>query len=183
MADSRGSLIESRRKVLRRLYEPLLLLSALGQVRGERIKKHVEADTTELDKVKARRSIADGIAYICAYDKIPECVTAAALEQSPSGVILWLAANGGIIPKVQEFIEDILGKLNEVPTQNSAFTRNRRAEEIQNVLLTSVIDFNEARLRIYCKQVRSTVKECEPILTEVSRRTGECSVEMEAVWR
>ena len=58
------------RKLLRRFYEPLLLLSALGQIRGQRIKPESDANSISPNIQKLRRSFVDGIAYICAYEKV-----------------------------------------------------------------------------------------------------------------
>ena len=71
-----------KRKVLRRFYEPLWLLSALGQIRGERIKSEINIDPLSPNIQKLRRSFVDRIAYIHASEKEPSRVTAVALGKT-----------------------------------------------------------------------------------------------------
>jgi hypothetical protein len=173
MAENGGSLQLPKRKVLRRLYEPLLLLSALGQVRGERIKKNIEPDITEVDHTKARRSFADGLAYISSYDKDPDLVTAVALERAPSGVIVWLAANAGVQPKVKAFIQSVLNDLNTVAIQSTAIERRNKGIELYEPILTDVINFNEKRLGVYDNKIKKLISSCFPTINEASKYTGQ----------
>jgi len=82
-----------RHKVTRRFYEPLLLLHALGPIRGERIKSEIMPDDPESNHIQLRRSFTNAIAYICAYQKEPDYVTAAALEKTSQGIVVWPCTN------------------------------------------------------------------------------------------
>ena len=48
------------RRLLRRFYEPLLLLDALGPVRGDQIKSEIRLNEVDGDTQKLRRAFADG---------------------------------------------------------------------------------------------------------------------------
>jgi hypothetical protein len=178
MAQDSGSIIQLRSKVLRRLYEPLVLLNALGPVRGERIKKSLEPDITEVNHAKARRSFADGIAYISAYDKTPDLVTAAALEKAPSGVIVWLAANADIKPEVRTFVQGILDKLNDVAIQPTAIARSDRGKELYDTILTDTVNFNKARLRVYDDKIKKLTSLCFPTGHNLSKTGGQSSLSL-----
>jgi hypothetical protein len=169
MFKAEDTLVELKRKVLRRFYEPLLLLSAFGQVRGDRIKPDPDSETSGPNHQKTRRSFANGIAYICAYDKCPDCVTATALESSPQGTIVWLAANAEIKPNVISFLENVLDDLGRIAAQGNAGEQYRfNAQELDN-LLTKVVAFNETRLRVYYKQAIALTKTCLAVLGDADQ--------------
>jgi hypothetical protein len=164
MSQAEGGLVVLKRKVLRRFYEPLLLLNALGQVRGNRIKPDLDSATSGPNHQKTRRSFADGIAYICAYNKGPDYVTATALERSPQGTIVWLAANSEIKPEVLCFLQNVLDDLDHIATQGNAGERDRFGERMQDNFLTKIVAFNEARLRSYYKKAKVLAEACLPVL-------------------
>jgi hypothetical protein len=163
MSATDGVLVELKRKVIRRFYEPLLLVNALGQVRGVRIKPELDSATSEPNHQKTRRSFADGVAYICAYDIGPDFVTTAALESSPEGVIVWLAANKAVKPKVFTFLKGMKGVLDDlsnVAIQRSARERYPAGVQLQEVLETKVVAFSEARLLVYYRRARTLIRTC-----------------------
>ncbi len=159
-------------EVLRRFYEPLLLLNALGQIRGKRIKPELVTDDSGPNRQKIRRSFADGIAYICACEKDPDHVTATALEQTPQGITVWLAANGDIEEKVIPFLEDVLFDLHYVAEQNSASERQNAGRQILDGLITRVIAFNESRIQVYYRKARRYVSQCLVVMGEIQESSG-----------
>lgn len=172
MSDTGHEVAQVRRKLLRRFYEPLLLLNALGQIRGKRIKPDLEAYTLGASHQKLRRSFVDGIAYISSYEKGPDHVTAAALERSANGVVVWLAANGTIHPRVIEFLKEILADIHTISNQATANERHVQGHEMQEELLTRVIAFNEPRLRAYYNLVHSYSLRCLPAIKQEINSTS-----------
>jgi hypothetical protein len=166
MPEQPGRVVPLRRKVLRRFYEPLLLLNALGQIRGERIKPELNPDTPASSHQKTRRAFADGIAYICAYERGPDCVTATALESSPQGVIVWLATNTPINPKVTTFLQGILKDLALIAEQRDAIERRQLGETLRETLLTRIITFNSTRLSSYHHLINGFAKDCIPLIQQ-----------------
>jgi hypothetical protein len=171
MSEVEGKLIELRRKVLRRFYEPLLLLHSLGQVRGARTKPELHFDSSGPNHQKIRRSFADGIAYICAYDKGPDYVTASALEKSPEGIIVWLAANAEIKPKVITFLERTLDDLSHIAAQGDSSDRQRTGLQSQENILTRIVAFNQNRIQAYYKLAKSFTTSCLAIIREHCQST------------
>ena len=55
-----------KRKVLRRFCEPLLLLSALGQIRGERIKSEINIDSLAGDEIQVYVLLAKNLLLLLA---------------------------------------------------------------------------------------------------------------------
>lgn len=159
--------ISVRPKVLRRFYEPLLLLNALGQIRGERIKAETGSFSSSPNIQKLRRSFVDGIAYICAYQKGPSCVTAAGLEKTPQGVTVWLAANEDIGTDVIRFLKDILSDIQKIAELDDRESRRREGERRRESLISRIITFNAPRIQTYCDQVRQRhAPECLKIMSK-----------------
>ena len=168
---------DGRRKVLRRFYEPLLLLNALGSVRGKPIKPEASADSTGADVLKLRRSFLDGIAYICAFEKFTGCVTAAGLENTPSGPVLWLAANGGITPTVLLFAEDVLATIHSLAAHDPKEKRQDEAEQVQPDLLRRVVTFNVRRLQSYTLSIiHHHIGPCQEIMRSSRGSSGMCGL-------
>ena len=147
------SMIETRRSVVRRFYEPLMLLDALGRIRGKHIKPETNLDSASPDMSKLRRSFVDGIAYVCAYKKSSDFVTAAALEKTPQGIVLWLAANGGIEPEALHFTTKLVDALHHLAIIECKEERQSTAEQTLPVLLQRVVTFNACRLRTYISSI------------------------------
>lgn len=137
----------------RRFYEPLLLLSALGQMRGERTKSEIITDTLCPNIQKLRRNFVDGIAYICSYEKTPKRVTAVAIEKTPQGIVVWLAANKNIGEKVVHFLESVLSDIQQISTPNDKDGRQKEGERMKEELASKIVDFNTPRIGLYYSQV------------------------------
>lgn len=162
-----------RPKVLRRFYEPLLLLNSLGQIRGERIKAETNSFSSSPNIQKIRRSFVDGIAYICAYQKGPSWVTAAALEKTPEGVTVWLAANEDIGGNVIGFLQKVLSDIQKIAALDDRESRLREAERIKEPLTSRIIAFNAPRIETYFDRVkRKHVPECLKIMDEERKSNG-----------
>jgi hypothetical protein len=159
--------IEQRRKLLRRLYEPLLLLEALRRA-PEKPQESVDGiEPSGRSTEGLRRSFVDGIAYLSAFERCSDSVTATALETTPQGPILWLAANNGIRQTTVEFLREVLAELHTVSREDSPGARNNVAERITPGLLHRVITFSVPRLRKYVNNIRNVdVKMCVSLMRE-----------------
>ena len=155
---NKGALVPMRRKVERRFYEPLLLLSALGQIRGERTKSEIITDTLCPNIQKLRRYFVDGIAYICSHEKGSKSVTAVAIEKTPQGIVVWLAANKKIGKKVVQFLESVLSDIQQISTPSDKDSRQREGERMKEGLASKIVDFNTPRIRFYYRQVARILK-------------------------
>ena len=153
-----GTLVPMRRKVERRFYEPLLLLSALGQMRGERTKSEIITDSLCPNIQKLRRNFVDGIAYICSNENGSKCVTAAAIEKTPQGIVVWLAANKKIGKKVVQFLESVLSDIQQISTPSDKDSRQKEAERMKEELASKIVDFNTPRIWFYYRQVARILK-------------------------
>ena len=153
-----GALVPMRRKVERRFYEPLLLLSALGQMRGERTKSEIITDTPYPNIQKLRRNFVDGVAYICSNEKGSKRVTAVAIEKTPQAIVVWLAANKKIGKKVVQFLESVLSDIEQISKPNDECGRQREGERMKEELASKIVDFNTPRIVFYYNQVARILK-------------------------
>ena len=151
------ALVPMRRKVERRFYEPLLLLSALGQMRGERVKAEIITDTLCPNIQQIRRNFVDGIAYICSFEREPKRVTAVAMEKRPQGIIVWLAANENIGEKVVQFLGSVLSNIHQISAPPDREDRLKESGRIREELVSRIIDFNTPRIITYYGLVLSTL--------------------------
>lgn len=165
---------EPRKKILRRFYEPLILLEALGRARPAPIRDFAEVTSTGIAGL--RRSFVDGITYLCAAERHPGRVTAAALQKTPQGPVLWLAANDGVEMATMSFAEEILQTLNKVSSHSATADRLRVAEDITPPLLRRVIAFNAPRLRKYVRNVRNVDVRCCIQLLRQHPAQGACTI-------
>jgi hypothetical protein len=167
MATSAKDIIPLRYKVTRRFYEPLLLLDALDSIRGGRIKHKIVSDDTETNHTKVRRDFSDTIACICAYKKEPDYVTATALEKTPQGVVVWLAANAKVEDKVVNFLKAVLVHVQKVAEQDDAENRQQAAMSAMEKLSSEITSFHSPRLEVYVSTItKNVIKPCQDVLTE-----------------
>jgi len=164
-------------RVTRRFYEPLLLLHALSPIRGERIKSEIIPDNPEPNHIQLRRAFTDAIAYICAYRKGPDYVTAAALEKTPQGVIVWLCANADVEDGVITFAERILACVHRVVEKDSVEDLHQEASLATQKLASMIVDFQAPRLNVYRADIiKSCILPCQELMTEYVKSNGKFSI-------
>ncbi|KAJ9481015.1 hypothetical protein VN97_g12497 [Penicillium thymicola] len=154
----RSPLISHQPKRLRLLYEPLCLLHTLSEVRGDRIKPgDISLEGPGLTAPRCYRSSVDAIAYICAYQKKPGYVTAAALEEAPDAIVVLLAANDGIDPAVVTLLEKVLMILSWVIDKPTVRLDTDEGRGVMKILTTHVLDLNTPKIFEYYQQVKKFV--------------------------
>ena len=164
--------IEQKRRLLRRLYEPLLLLEALRRAPEKPPNSIDDIEPSGKSVEGLRRSFVDGIAYLSAFERYSDCVTAAALETNPQGPILWLAANDEIRSTTIEFLREVLAVLHSVAREDNLQARNNVADRITPGLLRQVVTFGVPRLQKYVNNIRNiNLSLCVALMRE-SQRDG-----------
>ncbi|KAJ6024630.1 hypothetical protein N7540_005427 [Penicillium herquei] len=154
-----ASLISHQPRRLRLLYEPLCLLHSLGEVRGDRIKPgELSHEGSGLTGPRCYRSFVDAIAYICAYRKEPDYVTAAALEDTPDAIVVVLAANGGIDRDVVIFLETVVLVILSWVVKNYRISLvKKEGQKVMKVLADYVLSLNAPKIFQYYQQVNKAV--------------------------
>ncbi|KAL2813876.1 hypothetical protein BJX63DRAFT_208180 [Aspergillus granulosus] len=107
--------IEPNPRDVQAFYQIIWFSRSVNIVRGNRIKPIHSAESDGVDLAKCRRDFADAIAYFSISDGDPDHVTAVALGEKESKVILWIASNTNVRSKVVDFLEtDVLCVVQEL---------------------------------------------------------------------
>lgn len=84
------SRVAEREELLRRFYQPLVLLCTLGQTRGDPdCASLFQDDIADRSLQDVRRTFLTNLAYMCDYDKGGNTVTAIGLEETPQTTAFW----------------------------------------------------------------------------------------------
>jgi hypothetical protein len=157
--DREYSAIAVRPKVLRRFYEPVLLLHLLGRIRGARTKRPESPDMKH-SKQGRRRDFTDNIAYICASNTGGKHVMAAALENTPQGITVWLAANNSKASQnVSAFLHDILTELKDIDVEDEA-----AQSKTESRMFSKIIQFNKQRVNSYWDNAKHCIVGCLEVI-------------------
>lgn len=130
----------------KRFYEPLIVLVALRQVLGDRIRGDpVSSDSgSSWGRVNTRRQMLHGLCMMCDYDKGGDTVNAIALEERPEGPMYWVACNDGADSKIKPFLTEILEKLKDTAQPN---IKAGILDELTEWLFQTFTEFNLPRLK------------------------------------
>ncbi|KAK8251957.1 hypothetical protein IWZ00DRAFT_488409 [Phyllosticta capitalensis] len=153
--------MDSRDSLLSQFYEPLVLLHALGQTRGERVPESRDARLANLSDDQLRQLFLNHLAYSCDYDKGGETVTAVALEDRPQGPRYWLSANEGPREKVKLFVEALLQTLRELARNPDDITE----EDLESVA-RECISFARHRIKNYWPLLVTQRRRCLKTLSK-----------------
>ncbi|OAT13011.1 hypothetical protein BDBG_08286 [Blastomyces gilchristii SLH14081] len=108
-----------RERLLRRFYEPLVLLHTLGSTRGIHTKPEPSLPLDSSSVRDCRRGFLNELAYVCDYDKGGDTVTAIGLESTPQGSTFWVASNTSPAAKVIPFLKVLLQTLERIANVNA----------------------------------------------------------------
>ena len=160
-------------KLLKRFFEPLMLLAALGQVQGERIASGpLGLETSDASTFMQRRRILSDLCAMCDFKKGGETVTAIALEAHPGGPVYWLATNGPARNKVVTFLKETLEALGPTDSGN---IEDGRLEKLEKDLFMRFTEFNRPRLVSTWLFLQKSIGEELERISNVSSRDDEFS--------
>lgn len=150
-------------RLLKRFYEPLVLLHLLDPYNGEQIcSPGYDDEDSQVSDQELRRKVLKQLAYMCDYETGGKTVTAIALEESrESGEkVYWLAANRTPREKVVQFLNDILNDLRGLSSAS--------AEEKQREITKKCVQFGMRRIKGYLDRFWTQLDKCIKCL-EVQR--------------
>lgn len=103
------------RKQLRRFYEPLVLLHALGMEHDEHANNTPSfEDSDSFSFSELIRQFLNELAFACDHEKGGDTDTAIGLEEIPQGYVFWVAANECPKDRIVPFLDGLLTKLRDV---------------------------------------------------------------------
>lgn len=148
---------QAKGRLLKRFYEPLVLLHFLDPNYGEPIASSNLIQEESGDSQQAlRRNFLKYLAYVCDYDTGGETVTALALEQAPKNIVYWLAANRDPRNKVIEFLRKILSDLRDLPRELTSHERRDKQQKFEE----TCVEFAIKRVKGYISRLQTQVGLC-----------------------
>ncbi|PLN83962.1 hypothetical protein BDW42DRAFT_199946 [Aspergillus taichungensis] len=139
-------------KVLSRFYEPLLLLRALGQTRGDHTTISLDLGPEEA----RRRRFLQNLAYIGDVDKSSISCTAIGLEDAETRYKFWIASNQ-VNGRSLDFFKTVFGHLECIHGHSPG-----RPEQDRNALVMLCVGFAAKRIREEKKTLVRKINECYP---------------------
>ncbi|KAK6063250.1 hypothetical protein SCUP515_12573 [Seiridium cupressi] len=139
--------------LIKRYYEPCILLKVLGQTRGRHTTVIEEKGTLQF----SRRRLLGNLSYLCDYAKGGITTVAIGLEEQPNNYNLWVASNGSKeLDKMVKFLTSVLEDIRAIisppsPSDIDPFVRkciefsSSRVKK-EGSILFRLIDICEKRL-------------------------------------
>ncbi|OCT52304.1 hypothetical protein CLCR_08353 [Cladophialophora carrionii] len=152
-------LLNANEKLLRRFYEPLVLLGALDPTRGAH-RPDLTSDLGLDKQSKWWRNFLDQLAFLCDFEKGGDTVTAIAVQKRVDHPVFWLASNSKSRDKARDHVCWILGRLNDMHSVD--IWDDEREREI----LFGCIDFSRARVKTYIVWLMRALKQAKESMQE-----------------
>ncbi|PGH11239.1 hypothetical protein AJ79_04970 [Helicocarpus griseus UAMH5409] len=153
--------LNKRERLLRRFYEPLVLLHTLGDVGGSRTNPASSSsspsptDNSNNSDIRGfRRGFLDELAYVCDYDTGADTVTAIGLESASHGCVFWVASNTPPAAKLIPFLKILLQTLRRAAIASVPYEKD--AEDIAKLCIT----FGARRIKRYRSLLSRELEGC-----------------------
>jgi hypothetical protein len=146
-------------KLQKRFYEAVVLLNVLSKSQGDHIDENPLGPAAEpsdlVNSGEIRRNFLKQLAYICDSEKGGDTTTAISAEQTPQGVVLWIASNKRSISherKVKEFLDGILQRL--------CYLQKDQEDDVEQYIVAKSVEFCSKRLVDYQKLLKPSLSLC-----------------------
>ncbi|KAK1143894.1 hypothetical protein N8T08_006009 [Aspergillus melleus] len=143
-------------RLLSRFYEPLFLLAALGQTRGEHTPKPPDLG---LEHTQRRRFLRN-LAYICDFQKGGASCTAIGLEDDATCYRFWVACNRAD-DQVLGFLSVALSHLKDFSDENSEDAEVDKTKTLAFVKFC--LSFAESRIKNEIQLLYKAINECSSV--------------------
>jgi hypothetical protein len=146
-------------KLQNRFYEAIVLLNLLSKSQGDHIDEDPTGVTAEpsdlVGSCGIRRNFLKQLAYICDSEKGGDTTTAIGAEQTPEGLVLWIASNRCSslhAQRVKNYLDDILLRLRHL--------QKDRENDVEQYIVSKSAKFCSQRLTDYRKLLETPLNEC-----------------------
>lgn len=157
-------------KLLKRFYEPLILLHVLGKVRGgsESYEPSRSSSSAGLPTRDRRRQFLDALAFTCDYERGGDSVAAIGLESTPQCHTFWIAANTCPKKKMVPFIHTILEELRRIEICQAGL------DEGTILIARQCLRFGEKRIKATFQMLQKQIERCQPLLSRSGANDDRC---------
>ena len=163
--------LDANGRLLRRFYEPLILLSVLDPTRGAQ-RPDLITDRGLDEPSKLWRNFLDQLSWLCDSETGGDTVTAVAAQKTVDHSCFWVTANSTSRHKARKHLTWLFEQLNQLCTANSVST-NRFEEAI----VAQCIKFSARRVKTYTERLLHSVEEAKRAMQETTSPEGESCFE------
>lgn len=143
-------------KLLRRFYEPLILLSVLEPTRGA-LRPDLITDRGLQGRAKLWRNFLDQLCFLCDAQKGGDTVTAIGAQRTVEHTVFWLGSNSGARNDAKRHVEWILSQLARLYELDRDET-----SEFEDKLIAECVKFSSCRVKTYIKFLLNDIKKSQP---------------------
>ena len=159
-------LLNPNMKLLRRFYEPLVLLRVLDPTRG--------ADRPDLitergldENSKLWRNYLDQLSFICDSEKGGDTVAAIAAQRTNDMPIYWLASNSNSRNKARDHLVWIFARLNLLYSASPI-----SIHQLQKEINARCIEFSSQRIKTYVTLLLKAIVQAKRITKDSTNHEG-----------
>ena len=142
-------------KILRRFYEPLVLLSVLDPTGGAH-RPDLILDRGLDEKSKLWRNYVDQLSWLCDLEKGGDTVVAVAAKETNEAPIFWLASNSNSRKKARDHLIWIFGRLGCLYAASPMSTT-----QLEDEITARCIDFSPNRIKTYTAWLLQAFREAK----------------------
>ena len=158
--------LDANGRLLRRFYEPLVLLGALDPTRGAE-RPDLVADRGIDGQQKLWRNFLDQLAWLCDSEKGGDTVTAVACQKIEEHSVFWVAANSKFKQKSRDHLNWVLSSLNSLYAAEPEST-----SALKNKIWTRCITFSCSRIETYTAWLLHDIKEAREAVKQAISSEG-----------
>lgn len=157
-------------KLIRRFYEPLILLHTLGEVRGgaESSEPSRRSSSSALSSRDRRRQFLDALTFVCDYEKGGDTVAAIGLESTPQCHTFWIAANTCPKKKMVSFVQSLLENFKRMDFLQLGL------DEGTTLVAKQCLRFGEKRIKATFQLLQKQIEKCRRLASRTDANDDRC---------
>jgi hypothetical protein len=153
-------------KLLRRFYEPLVLLKVLDPTRGAHRPDLVTERGLD-DNSKLWRNYVDQLLFVCNFDKGGDTVTAVAAQQTNEAPIYWLASNSNSRQKARDHLLWIFACLDRLNVSSPI-----SITQLQDEITARCINLSSDGIKTYLTYLLQATRKAKRTTKELMNHEG-----------
>lgn len=156
-------------KLLRRFYEPLVLLGVLDPTRGAH-RPDLITDRGLDEPSKLWRNFLDQLSWLCDSATGEHTVTSIAAQRTTDRPCFWVASNSAARQRARGHLEWLFSRLTPLYTATSVSTT-----PIEDRVVVGCITFGSKRVKAYTAWLRQAISKAKSAVRAEPTSDGQCS--------
>lgn len=158
-------------KLLRRFYEPLILLGVLDPTRGAQ-RPDLITDRGLDEPSKLWRNFLDQLSWLCDAETGGDTVTAVAAQNTVECTLFWVAANSTSRHKAHRQLTWLFEQLNHLCTTDPI-----PSAQLEGAIVAQCIEFSSRRVKAYIGWLLQAIRKGRRVIHGNSNPEGESSLD------